>query len=114
MILSLTMLILAPLVAQRGKGLDDLNLAQDMTIFALVSAAKNPQRRESDRHLWRTQHFVDRAGRGTQKTHPRFRTHLRARKRNLLVKSAPLHDIGKVGVPDAILQKQSPLTPGRI
>jgi len=29
----------------------------------------------------------------------------------LLVRSAPLHDIGKVGIPDAILQKTGPLTP---
>lgn len=28
-----------------------------------------------------------------------------------LVKSAPLHDIGKVGVPDLILQKKGPFTP---
>lgn len=30
---------------------------------------------------------------------------------DLLTKSAPLHDIGKVGIPDAILQKPGPLTP---
>ncbi|MBS3954947.1 MAG: HD domain-containing protein [Methylomicrobium sp.] len=29
----------------------------------------------------------------------------------LLTRSAPLHDIGKVGIPDAILRKPGPLTP---
>ncbi len=108
MVLSLTILILAPLVAQRGKGLNDLQLAQEMTIFALVSAAKI-RSGESDHHLLRTQRFVAVLADDLRK-HPRFKAELRNSKRELLIKSAPLHDIGKVGVPDAILKKQAPLT----
>ena len=108
MVLSLTILILAPLVAQRGKGLNDLQQAQEMTIFALVSAAKI-RSGESDHHLLRTQRFVTVLADDLKK-HPRFRSELRGQKRELLIKSAPLHDIGKVGVPDAILKKHAPLS----
>jgi len=40
-----------------------------------------------------------------------FYTTLSERYITLLSRSAPLHDIGKVGIPDAILQKPGPLTP---
>ena len=107
-VLSLTILILAPLLKQRGKGLDDLNHAQDMTIFALVSAAKI-RSGESDPHLLRTQRFVAVLTEELKK-HPRFKAELRGRKSELMIKSAPLHDIGKVGVPDAVLKKNCPLS----
>jgi putative two-component system response regulator len=42
--------------------------------------------------------------------HPRFRAVLSAAYIGLLFKSAPLHDIGKVGIPDHILLKPGPLT----
>jgi putative two-component system response regulator len=42
---------------------------------------------------------------------PRFAAFLTPRNIDLLTKSAPLHDIGKVGIPDAILRKPGPLTP---
>jgi putative two-component system response regulator len=43
--------------------------------------------------------------------HPRFSAFLDPRTIDLLTKSAPLHDIGKVGIPDSILQKPGSLTP---
>ncbi|MFC1735459.1 HD-GYP domain-containing protein, partial [Candidatus Hydrogenedentota bacterium] len=43
------------------------------------------------------------------KVHPRFSDYLDERTINELHRSAPLHDIGKVGVPDAILRKPGPL-----
>ena len=45
------------------------------------------------------------------KDHPRFATFLTPHNIDLLVKSAPLHDIGKVGIPDHILLKPGKLTP---
>lgn len=43
--------------------------------------------------------------------HPRFSSFLTLANINLLFKSAPLHDIGKVGIPDRILLKPGRLTP---
>jgi putative two-component system response regulator len=43
--------------------------------------------------------------------HPRFKDVLGEAHRSLIAKAAPLHDIGKVGVPDHILLKPGKLTP---
>ena len=43
--------------------------------------------------------------------HPRFAAELTEQNIDLMYKSAPLHDIGKVGVPDRILLKPGELTP---
>jgi putative two-component system response regulator len=43
--------------------------------------------------------------------HPRFRHFLDEETIQLLFKSAPLHDIGKIGIPDRILLKPGRLTP---
>jgi len=45
------------------------------------------------------------------RSHPRFSAFLSERNIQLLPKSAPLHDIGKVGIPDHILLKPGKLTP---
>ena len=44
------------------------------------------------------------------RSHPRFKAHLDDKSIELLFKSAPLHDIGKVGIPDRILLKPGKLT----
>jgi putative two-component system response regulator len=43
--------------------------------------------------------------------HPRFKDYLTPERIELLSSLAPLHDIGKVGVPDAVLNKPGALTP---
>ena len=43
------------------------------------------------------------------RTHPRFAATLTPEYINLLTRSAPLHDIGKVGIPDQILHKSGKL-----
>ena len=79
---------------------------QDVTIQALASLAET---RDSDtgNHIRRTQHYV-RALAEHLKDHPRFARLLTDANIERLFKSAPLHDIGKVGIPDHILLK-----PGR-
>ena len=80
---------------------------QDVTIHAMASLAET---RDSDtgNHIRRTKHYV-RLLAEKLRSHPRFE-HFLGDERNIdmLYKSAPLHDIGKVGVPDRILLK-----PGR-
>lgn len=82
---------------------------QDVTILALASLAET---RDSDtgNHIRRTQFYV-RALAEQLKQHPRFSGFLSDYNINMLFKSAPLHDIGKVGIPDKILLKPGPLEP---
>jgi putative two-component system response regulator len=79
---------------------------QDVTILAMASLAET---RDSDtgNHIRRTQYYVQELAHRL-KDHTRFRAFLTPDNIELLFKSAPLHDIGKVGIPDRILLK-----PGR-
>ena len=86
-----------------------LSAIQDVTILAMASLAET---RDSDtgNHIRRTQFYV-KALAEKLKTHPRFGYFLSEPTINLLFKSAPLHDIGKVGIPDRILLKPGRFTP---
>lgn len=79
---------------------------QDVTILAMASLAET---RDSDtgNHIRRTQYYVKALALKLQ-PHPRFENFLSDQIIDILFKSAPLHDIGKVGIPDRILLK-----PGR-
>jgi adenylate cyclase len=46
--------------------------------------------------------------------HPAYRRYLTSERIDLLATLAPLHDIGKVGVPDRLLHKPGPLTPDEL
>lgn len=82
---------------------------QDVTILALASLAETRDN-ETGNHIRRTQHYV-RLLAEKLKDHPRFRHYLTPYQITLLFKSAPLHDIGKVGIPDRILLKPGRFTP---
>ncbi|MBB4285764.1 response regulator [Roseospira goensis] len=82
--------------------------AQDVTIRALASLAETRDN-ETGNHIRRTQHYV-RILAEALVAHPRFAPHLDGDTIDLLFKSAPLHDVGKVGIPDAILLKPGRLT----
>ncbi|MEO5332253.1 MAG: two-component system response regulator [Magnetococcus sp. YQC-5] len=79
---------------------------QDVTILAMASLAET---RDSDtgNHIRRTQFYVKILAEKL-KTNQRFSATLSDYYITMLFKSAPLHDIGKVGIPDRILLK-----PGR-
>ncbi|UUY07947.1 two-component system response regulator [Pseudomonas sp. J452] len=79
---------------------------QDVTIQAMASLAETRDN-ETGNHIRRTQHYMKVLAEHLRE-HPRFRHFLSAETIQLLFKSAPLHDIGKIGIPDAILLK-----PGR-
>ena len=82
---------------------------QDVTILAMASLAET---RDSDtgNHIRRTQYYV-KALAEKLKTHPRFTAFLTEHNIAMLFKSAPLHDIGKVGIPDRILLKPGKFEP---
>ena len=92
-------------VARRTR---DLSAIQDVTIQAMASLAET---RDSDtgNHIRRTQFYV-RALTNQLKSNPRFTAYLTDPTMQSLFKSAPLHDIGKVGIPDRILLKPGRLT----
>ena len=94
------------LEAEVAKRTREITAIQDVTILAMASLAET---RDSDtgNHIRRTQYYV-RALALKLKTHPRFAHFLSDANIETLFKSAPLHDIGKVGIPDRILLK-----PGR-
>lgn len=96
---------LEELVRQRTR---ELELTQDVTIESMGTLAeyRDP---ETGGHIKRTRHYV-RLLANHLKGHPRFSDFLTDATIDLLFKSAPLHDIGKVGVPDSILLKPGPLT----
>jgi HD-GYP domain-containing protein (c-di-GMP phosphodiesterase class II) len=64
---------------------------------------------ETGRHSRRTQAYA-RVIAEQLATHPDFRQYLTPERIDLLSRLAPLHDIGKVGVPDSLLNKHGPLT----
>lgn len=84
-------------------------LIQDVSIHALARLAETRDP-ETGNHIRRTQQYVRALAKRLQ-NHPRFSEFLSDRNIDLLTKSAPLHDIGKVGIPDHILLKPGKLTP---
>ncbi|MDH4563859.1 two-component system response regulator [Pseudomonas sp. BN411] len=82
---------------------------QDVTIQAMTSLAETRDN-ETGNHIRRTQHYVELLAE-LLRDHPRFRHFLNDETIRLLFKSAPLHDIGKIGIPDYILLKPGRLTP---
>jgi len=85
------------------------DLIKDVSLNALALLAEKRDN-ETGNHLYRTQAYVEALMEQLQ-DHPRFRHALSAAQRQLIAKAAPLHDIGKVGIPDQILLKPARLTP---
>ncbi|RYE59950.1 MAG: HD domain-containing protein [Hyphomicrobiales bacterium] len=81
--------------------------AKDAIIFAMASLAE-VRDNETGNHLHRTQHYVRALAEAARSTFP---DHLNDTTIELIFKSAPLHDIGKIGVPDKILLKPGKLDP---
>lgn len=97
---------LEDMVQERTK---ELLLTQEVTIESLGTLAeyRDP---ETGGHIKRTQNYV-RVLAEHLKHHPKFTSYLNEDTISLLYKSAPLHDVGKVGVPDKILHKPGKLEP---
>ncbi len=65
---------------------------------------------ETGKHSKRTQRYTRVIAEELSK-HPKFKDYLTPERVELLASLAPLHDIGKVGVPDRVLNKPGHLTP---
>ena len=96
------------LVGEVSKRAREMEFVQDVTILALASLAETRDN-ETGNHLRRTQHYVRALAEYLQR-HPRFSLALTRTNIETICKSAPLHDIGKVGIPDHILLKPGKLT----
>jgi len=93
------------------KRIRQLATIQDVTIMAMASLAETRDN-ETGNHIRRTQHYV-RALALELRRRGRHAGALDDAAIEVLYKSAPLHDIGKVGIPDRILLKPGRLTAGR-
>lgn len=83
---------------------------QDVAIHAMASLAETRDN-DTGNHIRRTQHYVKLLAEKLR-FHPRFSHFLDDNKIiEILFKSAPLHDIGKVGIPDKILLKPGKFEP---
>jgi len=99
----------AALESEVAKRMHENDLTQQVAIFALAHLAEMRDE-ETGNHILRTQSYV-RLLAELLRDHPRFKATLSDRYINLLTRSAPLHDIGKVGIPDRVLLKPGRLTP---
>ena len=98
----------AHLEAQVARRTLQIQATQDVTVMAMASLAETRDN-ETGNHIRRTQHYVKCLAEQLR-SNPRFSEFLTERNIELLFKSAPLHDIGKVGIPDSILLKPGKLT----
>lgn len=92
-----------------AKRTQELMMSNDVTILAMTSLAETRDS-ETGNHIRRTQFYI-KALAEKLRNHPRFNRFLTDANINILFKSAPLHDIGKVGIPDRILLKPGFLEP---
>ena len=99
----------AALEAEVARRMTENDLIQQVSIRALAHLAeiRDP---ETGNHILRTQAYV-RLLASALAGHPRFAETLSPDYIDLLSRSAPLHDIGKVGIPDHVLLKPGKLTP---
>ena len=85
----------------------EVAMTQEVTIYALASLAETRDN-ETGNHIRRTQHYIKSLALALRSTggYPQLTDEVI----DLMYKSAPLHDIGKVGIPDHILLKPGKLT----
>ena len=108
---ALAVMTLAKFMVERGRANTanrETATTQRLMVQALLSLTE-VRDAETGRHSRRTQQYA-RLLAEQLSTQPDFRAHLTAERIDLLSSLAPLHDIGKVGIPDHILNKPGPLT----
>lgn len=96
------------MVARIEERTAELARTRDVTILSMATLAETRDN-ETGAHILRTQRYV-RILALHLKDHPAYQEELTDDNITLMFKSAPLHDVGKVGIPDAILLKPGKLT----
>jgi len=97
----------AALEVEVARRMRENDLTQKVSIRALAHLAETRDP-ETGNHILRTQAYVRRLASALQRN-PAHSASLSARTIDLLARSAPMHDIGKVGIPDHILFKPGKL-----
>lgn len=92
-----------------ARRMHDNELVQNASLHALAILAETRDS-ETGNHIYRTQAYVEVLLKALRARGGEFATISDERIR-LVVKAAPLHDIGKVGIPDQILRKPGRFTP---
>jgi response regulator RpfG family c-di-GMP phosphodiesterase len=87
----------------------ELAMVQAVTLETLAMVIET-RHTETGGHVKRTQHYVKHLAQWLKKN-KKYRPLLSDETIELLFRSSPLHDVGKVGVPDAILKNPGKLTP---
>jgi adenylate cyclase len=108
---SLATMAVAQLVIEHrraDRAVRDRSMSQRLMVQSLLSLTASRDA-ETGRHSQRTQQYT-RILAQQLSTHPLFRDYLTPEIIELLSSLAPLHDIGKVGVPDSLLNKPGALT----
>jgi len=95
------------LEAEIERRMEENQRLRDIGIHALARLAETRDN-ETGNHLRRTREYVRQLG-SRLLAQPRFADQLDAQTVDLMARSAPLHDIGKVGIPDRILRKPGKL-----
>lgn len=95
--------------AKNREQTDMLLQAQELTLHSLASLAETRDN-ETGNHLLRTQEYVRILAEHLSRVSCEYSEFLNPENVVFLAKSAPLHDIGKVGIPDRILLKPARLT----
>jgi putative two-component system response regulator len=98
------------LESEIARRMRDNQLMQDVSIRALASLAE-ARDMETGQHIRRTQAYVEVLVAHLRR-HPRFSGFFSDTMAHMVGKAAPLHDIGKVGIPDSILLKPARLSAG--
>ena len=96
------------LEAEIVRRIQEVNQLQEVAINAMASLAETRDR-ETGAHILRTAYYVKELALFLQND-PAYAETLTAENILLLTKSAPLHDIGKMGIPEMILWKPAKLT----
>jgi putative two-component system response regulator len=95
---------LEQIVAERTR---EVCLSQEATVLSLTALTETRDN-ETGNHILRTQHYVKTLSEAlSHKTE--YSSFLTEHTSEMLFRAAPLHDIGKVGVPDSILKKEGQL-----